>query len=153
LGQWYIVDCISLLGYPWWWALGFEKIWVVDEKSKVTTHLCSGNFAIKKSLLSEILFSEDAIFGWEDNALAKKLLSFKIPILYQKEATVYHVSRNFFQFLNWFKNRKKSLKHAYISSSFEESFSLKIRRFFHNILIIDRYLFGKVFLLFLLIFL
>lgn len=152
LGQWYVTDCISLLWYPGWWALGFERVWVVDKKTKFTTHLCSGNFAIKKSLLKDNPFSENAMFWWEDNALAKNLLSLKIPILYVKEATVFHVSRNFSQFLKWSKIRKMSLKSTYKNHSFEEPFLSKIKRLFTNIFSIDRYLFGKVFLLFCLFF-
>lgn len=94
LGQWYLTDCISLLGYPGGWALWFRKVWKI-ESNLSTKHLCSGNFAVKKSILKDDTpFSEKTLYGWEDNALAVNLLHKNIPVFYVKEATVNHIARD-----------------------------------------------------------
>ena len=53
LGQGYIADSISLLGFPGGGAVGFKTMWKVDENN-YTKHLCTGNFAFRKNLIQRI---------------------------------------------------------------------------------------------------
>jgi len=109
LNNGYIADSISLLGFPGGGALGFEIIWPLKEKD-YTDHICSGNLAIKKSILKSVgNFSEGMKFGGEDMDLGRKLIKRGFKIRYVKEATVYHVPRKgIFNFLKWSFLRGKS---------------------------------------------
>lgn len=144
LGQWYMTDCVSLLWWPGGWALGFEKMWMVSSDS-TTNHLCTGNFAIQKSLLQEIRFSVDAKYGWEDNALSKDLFIKKIPIFYDKSVTVFHEPRSFSQAFSWWKLRAINTRHAARAHFYEESSFKKKIRFLKNLFSLDKYIWGKLF--------
>ena len=111
MGQGYITDSISLLGFPGGGAVGFKTMWSVNEKNN-TKHLCSGNFAINKKTLNELNnFSNEYKHGKEDVNLADKLIRNKINIKYIAEATVYHVARKgFINFITWNMLRGKASK-------------------------------------------
>jgi glycosyltransferase involved in cell wall biosynthesis len=111
LGQGYLTDSISLLGFPGGGAVGFKTMWHVDEKNN-TEHLCSGNFAINKKILNEIKnFTNEYKHGKEDVNLADKLIGNKINIKYIAEATVYHIARKgFVNFIKWNMLRGKASK-------------------------------------------
>jgi glycosyltransferase involved in cell wall biosynthesis len=115
LGQGYLTDSISLLGFPGGGAIGFKTMWKVDENNN-TEHLCSGNFAINKKILNELSnFSNEYRHGKEDVNLADKLIGNKIIIKYIEEATVYHIARKgFINFITWNMLRGKASK-EYIS--------------------------------------
>jgi glycosyltransferase involved in cell wall biosynthesis len=102
LGEDYITDSISLLGFPGGGAIGFKIMWLVDENN-YTKHLCSGNFAISRKTLNEINnFSNEYRHGKEDVHLADKLIGNKINKKYIEEATVYHGARKgFINFAKW----------------------------------------------------
>jgi glycosyltransferase involved in cell wall biosynthesis len=111
LGQGYVTDSISLLGFPGGGAIGFKTMWHVDENNN-TEHLCSGNFAISRKTLNEINnFSNEYRHGKEDVHLADKLIGNKINIKYIEEATVYHIARKgFVNFIKWNMLRGKASK-------------------------------------------
>jgi glycosyltransferase involved in cell wall biosynthesis len=115
LGEGYLTDSISLLGFPGGGAIGFKTMWRVDENNN-TEHLCSGNFAINKKILNELSnFSNEYRHGKEDVNLADKLIGNKIIIKYIEEATVYHIARKgFINFITWNMLRGKASK-EYIS--------------------------------------
>lgn len=146
LWQWYITDCISLLGYPGGGALGFPKLWIV-KRNGTTWHLCSGNFAIHRNIFNEVNFDDLAKFGGEDNALSHELSKLNIDIFYEKHATVFHLSRNISQIIPWWKWRWKSLKQWSSLGIYEESRKQKIVRMLRNYFVFDRYLFGKIFII------
>ncbi len=106
----YLADSISLLGYPGGAALGFEKIWHVDENN-YTNHLCSGNFAIKKDLLLKAGGFENTLTkGKEDVLLGDNLQALGAQILYVQQATVNHLPRkSFIGFLKWHIQRGKAI--------------------------------------------
>lgn len=109
LGEGYTTDSISLLGFPGGGAVGFEVMWFVDDKG-YTRHLCSGNFAIDRKILTRLgNFTLRLKSGSEDVDLAEKIAKQNIKIKYEKEATVYHVSRKgYFNFVKWNFLRGKS---------------------------------------------
>ena len=115
LGEGYLTDAISLLGFPGGGAIGFKTMWRVDENN-YTEHLCSGNFAITKNTLNKInKFSSEYRYGKEDVNLADKLIENDIRIKYIEEATVYHIARKgFVNFIKWNMLRGKASK-EYIS--------------------------------------
>ncbi len=102
LNQGYLTDCISLLGFPGGGAIGFKTMWNVDQ-SNHTSHICTGNLAIKKSLLVRIgNFEEKLKSGNEDVLLGDSIRRIGIPIKYIGDATVYHVARSgYFNFVKW----------------------------------------------------
>ncbi len=109
LGQGYLTDAISLLGFPGGGAIGFKTMWDID-KDNYTEHLCSGNLAIDKYILNKIdSFSNEFKHGNEDVNLADKLIFSKIKIKYSEEATVYHIARKgYINFIKWNYLRGKS---------------------------------------------
>ena len=111
LGEGYLTDSISLLGFPGGGAIGFKTMWSVDENNN-TEHLCSGNFAINKKTINELNnFSNEYRHGKEDVNLADKLIENKINIKYSEDATVYHVARKgFVNFVRWNMLRGKASK-------------------------------------------
>lgn len=117
LGQGYLTDSISLLGFPGGGAIGFKTMWQVDEQ-KYTEHLCSGNLAIDKKILNELSnFSNEYKHGKEDVNLADKLIENNIPIKYCEDATVYHIARKgLFNFIKWNLLRGKASR-EYISTN------------------------------------
>lgn len=110
LGQGYLADSISFLGFPGGGYVGFKTMWNVDERG-YTAHLCTGNFAIKKCALKEIGgFNENLKFGTEDVELAEKLRGQFIKIRYIESATVLHESRTgFVNFAKWNIKRGRSI--------------------------------------------
>ncbi|WP_455277750.1 glycosyltransferase family 2 protein [[Eubacterium] cellulosolvens] len=109
LGQGYLADSISSLGFPGGGYIGFKTIWDVNKKG-YTHHLCTGNFAIKKSLLEEIgYFPVSLKFGAEDVWMSLKIIEKKIKIKYIERATVYHEARrNLIEFMRWQIRRGKA---------------------------------------------
>jgi glycosyltransferase involved in cell wall biosynthesis len=109
LNQGYLTNSVSLLGFPGGGAIGFETMWPL-KNPPYTDHLCSGNLAITKKILSRVKnFSNEMKNGNEDVNLAEKLVENNINIFYQKNATVYHVARKgFFNFIKWNIMRGKS---------------------------------------------
>jgi len=108
LGQGYLTDSISLLGFPGGGAVGFKTMW--DVSNNYTQHLCSGNLAIDKKVLLAIgKFETKLKSGSEDVNLADKLISQNYTISYLGKATVYHVARKgFISFIKWNYLRGKS---------------------------------------------
>ncbi|MBN2100752.1 glycosyltransferase family 2 protein [Candidatus Dojkabacteria bacterium] len=93
LGQGYITDSISWLGFPGGGYPGFKVMWKVDEDN-YTGHLCTGNFAIERQILLECGgFSHKQKSGNEDVELSDRLKEKHIKFLYVPEATVYHEAR------------------------------------------------------------
>ena len=117
LGQGYLTDSVSLLGFPGGGAIGFRTMWSVDADN-YTDHLCSGNLAINKKILNELRnFSHKYKHGKEDVNLADKLIENRILLKYCEEATVYHVARKgFLNFITWNMLRGKATK-EYISTN------------------------------------
>jgi GT2 family glycosyltransferase len=109
LGEGYVTDSISLLGFPGGGAIGFKTMWDVD-KANYTKHLCSGNFAIKREVIDKVgSFDNSLKSGSEDVNLADKLIQNKIKLVYIDKATVFHVSRKgFLNFIKWNYLRGKS---------------------------------------------
>ena len=96
----YWSNCISLLWYPWWWALGFQKVWKVS--NNITNHICGANFCINKSLLREINFFDERLrASCDDNALSDKVINAWYCIYYEEKSTVEHINRSINSFYNW----------------------------------------------------
>ena len=103
----YITDCISLLGFPGGGALGFEKMWPVDDKNE-TDHICSGNFAFHKR--TGLSFNDELKFGAEDADFGNRIVQKGYRIKYIKEATVFHIPRTgIINFINWHVRRGISI--------------------------------------------
>ena len=103
----YFTDCISLLGFPGGGALGYEKMWNVNEKGE-TDHICSGNFAFSKKI--DIIFNDKLKSGAEDADFGNRVIKEGYFIKYVKEATVYHCPRHgFINFVKWHFRRGKSI--------------------------------------------
>lgn len=151
LGKWYITDCISMLWYPGGWALWYDKIWEVTT-NQTTKHLCAGNFAIRRDVMLAVNFSNLATLGWEDNALSQALSQAQIKIYYEPWATVFHIHRNFTDFLSWAKLRSQSLYFLKKHNFTEESLVAKKIRFIKNIFRFDKYFFGKFFIFLILLY-
>jgi glycosyltransferase involved in cell wall biosynthesis len=96
-------DSISALGFPAGGALGFEKIWRVDQYG-FTDSLSSCNCAIRKDIFDKI-GGFDASFpypGGEDSLLAYSLRKLNCRIKYYPSALVYHDARDSLAgFLKW----------------------------------------------------
>lgn len=99
----FLGDSISALGFPAGGAIGFDKIWKVDQKG-FTDSLSSCNCAIKKSIFMEI-GGFDANFpyaGGEDSFLAYNIRKLNYRIKYCPDVLVYHGARDSFRdFLRW----------------------------------------------------
>lgn len=98
----FLANSISLLGYPGGAALGFKLMWEVDHNN-YTSHLCSGNFAIKKSFFMQLKgFNLNLKDGNEDVYLSDKIVMSGGKILYVEAATVSHLPRkNLWEFTKW----------------------------------------------------
>ena len=93
LGQGYLNDCISWLGWPGGGYPGFEVMWDVDEEG-YTDHLCSGNFGIKKDYIEELgSFSVKQKDSNEDAELSVRIKKANKKLKYVKAATVLHEAR------------------------------------------------------------
>jgi len=140
LNQGYVADSISFLGFPGGGYIGFKTMWVVDEKD-YTVHLCTGNFAINKNILTKLSgFNENLKFGAEDVDLAGKAVKNKIKIKYIEQATVYHEPRRTLnEFIGWQIRRGKSasefkgtgnLKNNHIKKRITSSIKILRKAFF-----------------------
>jgi glycosyltransferase involved in cell wall biosynthesis len=109
LNQGYFTDSISLLGFPGGGAIGFKTMWRVDSKG-YTKHLCSGNLAIRSSIMRNVgNFKNFLKSGSEDVYLAEKLTKQNIRIRYLGKATIHHIARGgFLNFIRWNFLRGKS---------------------------------------------
>lgn len=132
LGQGYLTDCISLLGFPGGGAIGFETMWPVFQ-SKYTTHVCTGNLAILKNVLLAVgNFDKRGVYGAEDVRLGDELIKRGYRIYYEPKATVNHVARSgHFGFFRWNFLRGKSagayFKENKTSKKIEERFKSSIK--------------------------
>lgn len=110
LRQGYFADSISLLGYPGGAALGFKALWQVDYKG-YTKHLCTGNFAIKKSLFEDLgAFDESLKSGAEDVFLSHQIEKNAHKIKFIEEATIEHAARkSLLEFVKWHFVRGKAI--------------------------------------------
>lgn len=106
----YITDCISFLWYPWWWALGFRKMWTVFNDN-TTNHLCSWNFAFHRDILKTITWFKEELKSWaEDVAFWTELSRNNIQIFYNEYATIWHEQRSWIKnFCKWHVWRWKSI--------------------------------------------
>ncbi|MDO8460586.1 MAG: glycosyltransferase [Nanoarchaeota archaeon] len=102
LGEEYLTDSISLLGFPGGGAIGFRNMWGVNSED-YTEHICTGNMSIKKEVISKLGgFDISLKFGNEDVDLGDRLIFNNIKIKYIEEATVYHAPRRgFINFAKW----------------------------------------------------
>ena len=96
-------DSISALGFPAGGAIGFEKIWRVDQYG-FTDSLSSCNCAIRKNIFEKI-GGFDSSFpypGGEDSVLAYNLIKMNYKIKYCSNVLVYHDAReSLMGFLKW----------------------------------------------------
>ena len=96
-------DSISAIGFPAGGAIGFDKIWKVDQNG-FTDSLSSCNCAIRKDIFHEI-GGFDHTFpypGGEDSFLAYNLRTLNYTIKYCPNVLVYHNARDSFSgFLKW----------------------------------------------------
>ena len=96
-------DSISALGFPAGGAIGFDKIWKLDQDG-FTDSLSTCNCAIKKNAFEKIGgFDESFPFpGGEDSLLAYNLRKFNYRIKYRPDVMVYHAARDSFgDFVKW----------------------------------------------------
>jgi GT2 family glycosyltransferase len=109
LGNGYLTDAISYLGFPGGGFVGFRTMWDVNSEG-YTSHLCSGNCAFEKSLLEKIgFFDQELSSGNEDVGIAEKILQNSVRIKYIDEATVFHSPRSgIINFIRWNFKRGKS---------------------------------------------
>lgn len=99
----FLGDSISALGFPAGGAIGFDKIWKVDQKG-FTDSLSSCNCAMKKDIFWEVGgFDESFPYpGGEDSFLAYNLRRMNYRIRYCPDVLVYHGARDsFWDFLKW----------------------------------------------------
>ncbi|MBT4364642.1 MAG: glycosyltransferase [Desulfobacterales bacterium] len=99
----FLGDSISALGFPAGGAIGFDKIWRVDEKG-FTDSLSTCNCAVRKTTFNKAgKFDETFPYpGGEDTLLARNLLNFGNRIKYCPDIIVYHEARDSFSgFLKW----------------------------------------------------
>lgn len=145
----YFTDCISLLGYPGGGALGYEKMWQVDENGN-TNHICTGNFAFHKKL--SMSFNEGLKFGAEDADFGSRIHKKGIKIKYVPEATVFHVHRSgFWNFTIWHMRRGRSIyeykKLGLLDKNTVSKRSRAVKNIFKNVLF-TKYIFGVTFFFF-----
>jgi GT2 family glycosyltransferase len=99
----FLGDSISALGFPAGGAIGFDKIWKVDQKG-FTDSLSSCNCAIKKDIFWEAGgFDESFPYpGGEDSFFAYNLRRLNYKIRYCPDVLVYHEARDSFKdFFKW----------------------------------------------------
>ncbi len=111
LGQGYLTDCGSLLGFPGGGAVGFETMWPLGGGVH-TDHICTGNLALRRETLVDAGgFDPELRSGNEDVELGERLSRGGIRIRYLPEATVSHVARRgYLNFLRW--NRLRGISAA-----------------------------------------
>ncbi len=96
-------DSISALGFPGGGAVGFDKMWKVDEHG-YTDHITSANFAARKKVFETYGFFDESfpLPGSEDPELSFRLSRLGVRIHYCSEVLVYHVPRtSFASFVRW----------------------------------------------------
>jgi glycosyltransferase involved in cell wall biosynthesis len=96
-------DSISALGFPAGGAIGFDKIWKVDQKG-FTDSLSSCNCAVRKDIFDKIGgFDESFPYpGGEDSLLAHDLRRLNCRIKYCPDVLVSHAARDSLMgFLKW----------------------------------------------------
>ena len=96
-------DSISAIGFPAGGAIGFDKIWKVDQKG-FTDSLSSCNCAVRKDIFDKIGgFDESFPYpGGEDSLLAHDLRRVNYRIKYCPDVLVSHAARNSVKgFLKW----------------------------------------------------
>lgn len=99
----FLGDSISALGFPAGGAIGFDKIWKVDQKG-FTDSLSSCNCAVKKDIFWKVGgFDESFPYpGGEDSFLAYNLRRLNYRIRYCPDVLVYHEARDSFRdFFKW----------------------------------------------------
>ncbi len=99
----FLGDSISALGFPAGGAIGFDKIWKVDEKG-FTDSLSTCNCAVRKNIFNMVgEFDETFPYpGGEDTLLAYNLINSGHKIKYCPDVIVYHEARDsFIDFLKW----------------------------------------------------
>jgi GT2 family glycosyltransferase len=99
----FLGDSISCLGFPAGGAIGFDKIWKVDEKG-FTNSFSTCNCAIRKDIFWEIRgFDETFPYaGGEDVFLAYTLRKSNYRIKYCSDVLAYHPARDSLRdFINW----------------------------------------------------
>jgi len=110
LGQGFLADLISMLGYPGGGSLGWRNVYKVDENG-YTDKLPSGNCAIEKTLLEEVGgFHEDLVYGASDLFLGETLLERGVKMLYVDDAEICHEARgDLMGFISWQIRRGRSV--------------------------------------------
>ena len=144
LGQGYLADSISFLGFPGGGFVGFETMWHVDER-RYTRHICTGNLAIKKALLERLGgFDETLKHGSEDVYLGEILVNNDIKIKYVGQATVFHDARSgLVNIMKWNIRRGKS---AYELGKKKQIRSMHLKgRITSSIKILQKAIFTKYF--------
>ena len=96
-------DSISALGFPAGGAIGFDKIWKVDQDG-FTDSLSTCNCAVKRDVFEKVGGFDDSFPfpGGEDSLLAFNLRRADYLIKYCPDAIVYHRARDSFaDFVKW----------------------------------------------------
>ena len=96
-------DSISAIGFPAGGAIGFDKIWKVDQNG-FTDSLSSCNCAIRRDIFHEVGGFDDTFPypGGEDSFLAYNLRTLNYKIKYCPNVLVYHNARDSLSdFLKW----------------------------------------------------
>ncbi len=96
-------DSISAIGFPAGGAIGFDKIWKVNQKG-FTHSLSSCNCAVRKDIFEKIGgFNESFPYpGGEDSLLAYDLRRLNYRIKYCPDVLVFHAARDSLKgFLKW----------------------------------------------------
>ncbi len=99
----FLGDSISALGFPAGGAVGFDKIWKVDNNG-FTESLSTCNCAIRKDVFFKVSgFDETFPYpGGEDSYLAYNLVKFGYRIKYCPDILVYHEARKSLSgFVKW----------------------------------------------------
>jgi GT2 family glycosyltransferase len=111
LGQGYLADLISLLGFPGGGALGWENVWPVDRDGH-TPKMCTCNCAATRELLQKAGgFDESVVYGGEDVYISEKMLEKGGYIGFVRDAHVMHEARTGFKdFIKWQARRGRTIR-------------------------------------------
>ena len=111
LGQGFLADLISLLGFPGGGALGWENVWPVDEEGH-TAKMCTCNCAARKELLESVGgFDESVVYGGEDVYISERMLERGSSIYFARDAHVTHGARTgLVDFLRWQARRGRTIR-------------------------------------------
>jgi len=94
---------VALLGFPGGGALGFDRVWRVDDDG-YTNSFSSCALAFRKSVFENLgRFNETfPVAGGEDTVLARRAVERGVKIRYAPEQVVYHVEQTSLRgFLRW----------------------------------------------------